>query len=131
VTLREAQIEQALETAGVAGDAGQEARVLLAVAASSVMAADFERLYNLMYGSQIKILQALNATALPTDRPTPFYGAAAAQHPEVFATYRFEQYVEFLMRQELILQQPEGNTAITLKEDQAAPPLTDFPTSLH
>jgi hypothetical protein len=116
VTFREAQIEQALEAAGVAGDAGQKSRVLLAVAASSAMAADFNRLYSLIFGGQLKILQALNAGALPTDRLTPFYEAAATQHPEFFASYRFEQYLDFLTRQELILRQPDDdNIAITLK----------------
>jgi len=115
VTSLEVQIEQALEAAGVAGDAGQKSRVLLAVAALSAMSVDFERLYNLIFGGQIKILQALNANALPTGRLAPFYEAAAAEHPEFFATYRFEQYLGFLTRQELILEQPDGNTAITIK----------------
>ena len=116
VTFREDQIKKALDDLGVSGDDRQAVRVLLALAATSVMAADFEHLYGIIWGSQIKILQALNnGLPAPPGRLIEIYEAAKAEWPSVFASSSsFEKYIDFLKRAELIQQQGD-DFIITLK----------------
>jgi hypothetical protein len=65
--MREEQIEQQLGQLGISEDPQQTARVLIALTASASVGNEFERLYNMIWGSQLRILhtQWLRATRLP------------------------------------------------------------------
>ncbi len=72
----------------------------------------FENLYWLIWGSQIAILQHLNANASGTELRAlrPFYDLAAKQYPDAFASYSFEAYLGFLETAGLV--QKQGNQLV-------------------
>lgn len=58
----------------------------------------FERIYAMIYGSQLTILQHLNTRPNGETRESliPYYNLAVQQFPETYKTYPFEEYMSFL-----------------------------------
>ncbi len=95
-TVRERDINHALEAAGIVGDEGQRARALLALVTVNRIAAEFERIYGLIWGSQMRVLQLLNTTSpAPPEQIKPIYDDAVGTLPTVFAHFPFDQYMAF------------------------------------
>lgn len=58
----------------------------------------FSEIYQLIYGSQIALLQALNGQASPVDNEflNFFYTSAKQQYPDFYKSYNLESYINFL-----------------------------------
>lgn len=85
---------------------------------------DFERIYRLILGSQIRALQALrdsHPASVPRSLLEPIFEAAKAQAQLALASWTFEQWIGFLLRaggagdQPLVEQLGDGTYKITQK----------------
>ena len=78
----------------------------------------FESIYNLIFGSQLMILQQLNTFA-HEDRESlkRYYDYAKEQNLDFFENYNFENYIDFLDHYELIVENKEGIGITTLGVD--------------
>jgi hypothetical protein len=58
----------------------------------------YSEAYNLIFGSQILLLQALNMQREPVESLflITFYESAKNQYPEFYSSYTFESYINFL-----------------------------------
>jgi hypothetical protein len=74
----------------------------------------FEKLYNLIFGSQIRILQQLNSGEIE-DRASlkRFYEYVERRNPEFFKTYEYDSYLNFLISSNVIIEHPDGKIKIT------------------
>ena len=79
---------------------------------------DFERIYRLILGSQIRALQALRDAhpgSAPRSLIEPIFESARAQAPLALGTWTFEQWIGFLLRQSVVEQLGDGMFRITQK----------------
>jgi len=112
---REDQIRKSLVDSKIT-DQNEREKVLVRHLAVSQIARSFDRVYWLIFGSQIRALMHLNTHAM--DRLQDgvmknLYDQAAAKYSDFYATYAFEQWIEFLEREGL-LEKNDGNVRITL-----------------
>ncbi len=133
IAQREGAIADLLTKNGVpAGDHEQRARVLLAVCAFAGVTVELERVYSTIFGSQIRLLEALNVQEpLPREQLKPFYTEGAAQHPEFFKKYSFDQYLTYMTATGLIEIKDQtatitlkGRTLLTFLIQEKKPPRT-------
>jgi hypothetical protein len=89
-------------------------RVLIRVAAVTGICFLFERAYVLIFGSQLWLLQALNSAVRTKQEILPIYTNAKAAAPQLYSQYSFEQWLNFLVSQSLILINGE-TVAITVR----------------
>jgi hypothetical protein len=94
---------------------GERERVLVRLVAAAGAGFVFERIYNQIFGSQIKALQALNASALPRDGIEPFYRAAKAENPNFYSNYSFDQWFNFMVSHTLIAMMDGNTVGITVR----------------
>lgn len=74
----------------------------------------FERVYNIIYGSQLQLLQYINTYSnLSTEELIPFYETAKSKYPEFYETYTFESWLQFLINMDLIIRNDDGKYSIT------------------
>ncbi len=72
---------------------------------------NFERLYNSIFGSQLRLLNHINSDNTNTrENLKRFYDEAVAQYPIAFLQYTFDEYFNFLERSELIILNSDGTT---------------------
>ncbi len=109
---QEQRIRRDFESQHITGPAAFE--VLIRHLAVFQIGYFFEWAYSQIWGSQLFILQTLNATSapVPLQRVRPIYDAAAQQHPEAFASYPFENYINYLVTI-LLIARTNGNISIT------------------
>lgn len=63
----------------------------------------FDHTYNYIYGSQLNILKHLNTTLEDTkDKMKYFYDAGAAMSPDLYDTYSYENYLQWMISRDLI-----------------------------
>lgn len=68
-----------------------------------------ERIYHLIYGSQIRLLQKLNYSAENTENIKYFYDNAVEYFPDLYKDYSYDNYLDFLVSFELITYDRETN----------------------
>jgi hypothetical protein len=73
----------------------------------------FERLYNSIYGSQLDILERTNTNTENRETLKRFYDSAVNKYPEFYSNYTYDEYLDFLISQDLIIFNEEGNCSIT------------------
>ncbi|WP_298285940.1 hypothetical protein [uncultured Lutibacter sp.] len=79
-----------------------------------VLIKSFERVYDSIYGSQIKLLQRLNFTVDSKSSLKTFYENAKKIYPEAYNNYSYESYLNYLFNNGLILlQENDENVQIT------------------
>lgn len=113
---REAQqlLETELKSKNLAIDS-ETARVLLGLATGLWIAVDFQRIYSIIWGSQIELLNFVNSRTFATaEELQTYYTIAAIQYPDTYASYTFDEYLNFLQSQ-LLLRVDNGEYRITLK----------------
>jgi hypothetical protein len=72
------------------------------------------RIYNFIYGSQIKLLQKLNSGGqFPKEKIKYFYDAAKDIWPDLYNNYSFEQYMNFLSSAGLVVISSNGVVTLT------------------
>jgi hypothetical protein len=74
-----------------------------------------ERIYRMIFGSQIFLLKSLNTSGgLSRVQLSQYYEAVKTQFPEVYNNYPFEPYLQFLLEQGLIATEDSEHYAITM-----------------
>ena len=74
----------------------------------------FNRLYEVIYGSQLSILNKINTTANETkDSVKSFYDDAARYYPDFYSAYNYDEYFGFLISQGLLVQQENETISIS------------------
>lgn len=75
----------------------------------------FNKIYQMIFGSQIRLLQALNGSEIEDfDSLKVFYTSAKTNNPKGYEGYSYEQYLGFLIRFGLILVDKKDNIKITI-----------------
>jgi uncharacterized protein YqiB (DUF1249 family) len=70
------------------------------------MIKSFEKVYDSIYGSQIRLLQRLNHTSVETKSSLKlYYDNAVKNYPEAYKTYGYESYLNYLQVKGLIVMQ--------------------------
>jgi len=103
----EKYIKEDLDKRNITNPAERE-RVLIRLVSVTGTAALFERAYILIFGSQIRALQTLNARLLQKQELVPFYVAAKSEYQNIYSNYAFDQWFNFMLSQTFIIMQ--GNT---------------------
>ncbi|MFQ6674594.1 MAG: hypothetical protein ACE5GH_07415 [Fidelibacterota bacterium] len=115
VRSQEELIKKELADRGLQENMPETTEVLIRYTASALITAIFERTYSSIYGSQVNILNYLNSRTEASDSEImPFYQAAVNSYPIPYAAYPFDQYMRYLIGQELVVQQA-NSYSITLK----------------
>jgi hypothetical protein len=85
-----------------------------------------EFLYRTIFGSQIAVLKAAN-TFGPRERThlLQFYEKAKCDFPLLYGSYPFEKYLQYLLLQGLLIEDPDGKYAITTAGKEFLKWLTD------
>ena len=109
VGLNENAIRQDLEKRQLNSDS-EESRVLvrqLAVAQSTIW---FERTYNLIFGSQLRLLKHLNESRSPVDNEyvKGYFGVLQEKYPQEFSSWTPEHYLNFMLTSHLIEMKDDG-----------------------
>jgi|SRR5215472_3876736 len=69
----------------------------------------YEMIWAYIYRSQILLLEELNRRlVLPLGEVKPFYDAAAGETPNMYAGYSFDQWLNFLKTNDLVIHHPNG-----------------------
>lgn len=113
---REGQIQTELQRLNFK-DATEREKFLIRLLASASIVQQFERIYSIIWGSQLGALQFLNSAGVTGVEPvalTAWYEQAAAQYADAYANYAFEQWLGFLESHQLVLSNA-GRVAITLE----------------
>lgn len=101
---REDQIREELKKRNIQG--ADRERVLLRFLAALVLVGEFDRVYVLIWGSQIGALQEVNAAGangINIERlQAAWYEDAAKREPETYRQYSFDQWLGFLVESSLI-----------------------------
>lgn len=85
--------------------------------AAAILAAEFESIYNSIFGSQLAMLNHLNSRIPNGDTAESlkqFYSNAAAAYPALYATKSFEEYLSFLVSR-LLIKESDGKYHLTNK----------------
>jgi len=78
----------------------------------------FNKTYNNIYGSQIRILQRLNASVFETKETLrSFYDDACRAFPNVYESYSYDDYLKFLFINGLIFEEGKSIKITILGKD--------------
>jgi hypothetical protein len=110
---QERLLRTALKQLGIV-DQQEQIGVLIRQLAVTQLWLRAEYFYRTIFGSQIQILKFLNTRPGSTKAELlGFYEQAKANFPKLYATYSFEQYLQYLLRGPLILEDAPDHYAIT------------------
>ena len=88
--------------------------ILLKYSEALYLILSFERLYNVIFGSQLNILEHVNTYNSETKESLKrFYDSSKQQYPEFYATYTYDEYFKFLLSMETITLNEKGQCQIT------------------
>ena len=110
VQLQEAAIAAALERAGFTLNTADTTSVLIRQLAAQQCVSTFERVYRLIFGSQIRMLEFLNVRTHDEDTLRAFYEAISATNPEFYSEYDFERWFGFLLHPGLVRRVEDSNS---------------------
>lgn len=111
---QEERLKEELNTSGLIQAPEQAVRVLVRYTAASFVEQDFERIFGVVYGSQVRLLRRLNESEATRDEARQFYDAAVGVWPGL-EQYPFETYMNFLTTQRLVVVTAQSRIAITMK----------------
>lgn len=100
---REGALTQDLQARGIA-DPTDKVRVLTRYLAGAQIALAFEHLDNVIWGSQLDLVRAINTNpqGMAPQELRVFYDAASAAFPDAYQNYPFHGYLKFLVDSGLI-----------------------------
>ncbi len=76
---------------------------------------EFREIYQIIFGSQIKLLQSLNGSKNDNEKSLlTFYESASLKYPEAYNNYKYSQYLHFLEVNNLIKRDDNDIIVITI-----------------
>ena len=107
VVNNESKVNEAQETE-------QKIEILHKYSQALYLILSFERIYNVIFGSQLFILDRVNTGSDETkDSLKTFYDSAVSRFPEFYATYQYDDYFNFLISNELLVKKEDETYNIT------------------
>ena len=105
---------------GLAADQNQpndRAGFLLRIMGIGLVAWMHDLTWFAIYKSQLLMLVELNRRGglMPLNDAKPYYDQGVADFPQIYANYSFEQWIEFIKSQQLLLQHPSNMLEITVR----------------
>ncbi|HEY0786669.1 MAG TPA: hypothetical protein VGD62_12425, partial [Acidobacteriaceae bacterium] len=114
IQLAMTDIENSLASLGLPRAGLETNRLVIRHLAVTQILYSFERLYRLIFGSQITAMRLLNLSGPhPSKVLRPIYDKAVTQSPEYFSTYTFEAWLGFLLQSVAITRMDEDLYLIT------------------
>ncbi len=83
--------------------------------ATGLPAFTYDIVWAYIFRSQILALMEINRRLMPIAEVKVFYDKAAAEYPDRYANYSFEQWMEFLKSNTLLIWHPSGMVEITVQ----------------
>jgi len=119
VVEQEDRLKQALSAQGLVPESPETHRVLIAYLTTALLTAEFEKLHSVLWTTQMRLLNEANPRApvgVTVDEIRAYYDRGAAESPAIYAHYTFDDYLDFLVSQHLLVASdaPEHYT-ITVK----------------
>ena len=111
----EEEVKKDLTKRGLTPSEPETYRVLVTAIAAAGTILEFERLYNVIWASQIEILRAANERIVSDEEARKHYETASRMNPLFYRNYSFEQYTRFLIDQNVLAQPSPGQYRITVK----------------
>ena len=115
IRLREAELAQALRLDTMPPEKAKE--VLLRALASQSLSFEYERIHDLVFGSQLNLLWRLRQTApvgIPMNDVAAYFQGVRNNHAQAFAEWDVDQYLRFLIHSAL-LKTANGHVILTEK----------------
>lgn len=106
----EENIDRNLQEKGITSDE-QKFELLRNHYAALLLRSGYNEIYQLVFGSQISLLQWLNTKleSIPdTHIDFIYYEDAKSRYPELYKTYSFESYLNFMINSNLIIFEEQG-----------------------
>lgn len=114
--VREAEdfIKNEFKKRGLSGE--ESLNIAIRYLAATHLALQFENVFRIIWGSQLRLLSDLNTrpTGQPIDTLKPFYEAGAKVFPGVYQNYPFERWLGFLQEFGLI-RNDNGTIRVTVR----------------
>jgi hypothetical protein len=111
---QEKRILQDLQSRGLGQPNQETLRVLVRYLATFQFGYLFENIYRDIYGSQLALLQYLNTLPnAPVSAAQHYYDQAASRYPDVFRTYPFDSYLNWLASVANVVSKTDGQISIT------------------
>jgi len=92
--------------------------VLIRNLATTQLIARFERIYRLIFGSQIAALELLHGAPQPESVLNGYFRRARKSAPKFYGEYKFEEWLNFLKQQGLILSMGERTWGCTVAGEE-------------
>jgi hypothetical protein len=73
----------------------------------------YELIWAYIYRSQLLLLNELNSRSVPLAKAKTYYDKAATEHPDIYASYSFEQWRQFMKLYLLLIEHANGVMDIT------------------
>jgi hypothetical protein len=102
VQVRETEIRGHLKRLHFELNTPETTEILIRNLAATGALAAAEKIYRLIFGSQIALLKALNSATKTDSEMRPFYERAKKKHPKFYGDYPYENWRGFLLGQMLI-----------------------------
>jgi hypothetical protein len=105
----EKTLRQNLDDKGLTEGSERE-KVLIRHLAASQIQTLFERIYGVIFGSQIELLKHLNSSSIPVNPGDLkiYYDYARTDYPTFYKDYSFEHWLNFLTAHTLVIKEEEG-----------------------
>lgn len=95
-------------------DTNSKVETLMKYSEALYLILTFDRLYNHIFGSQLYILNFVNTSSTQTKNDLKiFYDGAKERYPDLFETYSYDEYFDYLLAHELLLINKDNTCAIT------------------
>lgn len=115
VSTMDAEIKNNTRTAAELNNPGDRETFYLKLIAIGLPAFTYDVIWAYIFRSQVLALLELNRRILTVDQLKAFYDKAAAESPERYANYTFDQWVEFLKSNLLLILHPSGMVEVTVR----------------
>jgi len=115
---QDVNLRKGLSERGLEPGSPETYSVLTAFLASALAFGQFEQMYNILWTTQLELLNAANTrepVGLTVEQLREHYNRGAAARPEIYAKYPFEAYLGYLTQQGLLVASEPGRYRITVK----------------
>lgn len=109
------EIEDSIRTGAEQTGARNREDFYLKLGAIGVLRFSYEVIWAYIFKSQHLMLSELNRGTLPISEVKSFYDKAALEHPSVYATLSFDQWLIYLFTNKLVLRHPSDMFEITIR----------------
>lgn len=109
------EVETSFRNGIAAYPEGEREAVTIKLLATGFISYLYDKTWWSIYKSQLLALQELNTNTLRREDVKVFYDRAAEQHTQAYGTYTFDEWLAYMKKEVLILDQPGNSIGITVR----------------